>query len=133
MQETRFQIDPEMIKHFQEFFTGKTPKELVEKMDNRLEELKIQGHELIRRVELDEPTVKLISRKAPCPCGSGRKYKRCCMRDGLEVFPGLVGDRREREMRTSAPRDQKPHTTDERNADDGSFPVAGIVTKEKQS
>ena len=21
-----------------------------------------------------------ISRNAPCPCGSGRKYKNCCMR-----------------------------------------------------
>ena len=47
---------------------GKGTKELTEKMDSRLEELKAKGHELVRRVELDEPTVKSISRNAPCPC-----------------------------------------------------------------
>ncbi|MBN1418322.1 MAG: SEC-C domain-containing protein [Planctomycetes bacterium] len=25
-----------------------------------------------------------ISRNAPCPCGSGRKYKECCLRKGIE-------------------------------------------------
>jgi SEC-C motif len=25
-----------------------------------------------------------ISRNAPCPCGSGKKYKHCCYRKGLE-------------------------------------------------
>ena len=80
MQETVFQGSDEMRKHLQEFFNGKTPDELTKKMDARLEELKAQGHELMRRVELDEPTVKSISRNAPCPCGSGHKYKRCCMK-----------------------------------------------------
>jgi uncharacterized protein YecA (UPF0149 family) len=77
MQET---INPEMVKHFQEFFTGKNAGEVVSKMDARMEELKLQGHKLVRRVELDEPTVKSISRNATCPCGSGHKYKRCCMK-----------------------------------------------------
>lgn len=25
-----------------------------------------------------------ISRNAPCPCGSGRRYKQCCLRKGIE-------------------------------------------------
>ena len=25
-----------------------------------------------------DTTVQPISRNAPCPCGSGKKYKRCC-------------------------------------------------------
>ena len=79
MQETKF-YDQDMLKHFQEFFTGKDLNDLTTKMDNRLEELKAAGHELVRRVELDDPTVKSISRNAPCPCGSGHKYKRCCMK-----------------------------------------------------
>jgi len=79
MQETRY-IDEEMMKHLQEFFKGEDTKDLPEKMDARLDELKPQGHELVRRVELDESTVKSISRNAPCPCGSGKKYKRCCMK-----------------------------------------------------
>ena len=28
-----------------------------------------------------------IPRNAPCPCGSGRKYKHCCMRQGSEQLP----------------------------------------------
>jgi hypothetical protein len=27
---------------------------------------------------------KRISRNAPCPCGSGKKYKQCCLRKGIE-------------------------------------------------
>jgi len=79
MQETQYQ-DAEMMKHFQEFFTGRDTKELTEKMDTRLDELKAKGHELVRRIELDNSTVKSISRNAPCPCGSGHKYKRCCLK-----------------------------------------------------
>lgn len=28
-----------------------------------------------------------VSRNAPCPCGSGEKYKRCCL--GVDQGPGL--------------------------------------------
>ena len=32
-----------------------------------------------------------ISRSAPCPCGSGRKYKKCCMRlEGLCLHPDIL-------------------------------------------
>jgi len=79
MQETRYR-DDEIFKHFQELFSDETEEKLTEKMDTRLEELKSQGHELVRRVRLDDTTVKSISRNAPCPCGSGHKYKRCCMK-----------------------------------------------------
>lgn len=78
MQETRYPADDEMFKHFQEVFMAPTHSELISTMDARLEELKAKGHELVRRVELDEPAVKSISRNALCPCGSGHKYKRCC-------------------------------------------------------
>ena len=27
---------------------------------------------------------KRISRNAPCPCGSGKKYKHCCYGKGFE-------------------------------------------------
>jgi uncharacterized protein YecA (UPF0149 family) len=79
MQETKYQ-DKEMLKHYQEFFCGKDSDDLTQKMDSRLSELEARGHELVRRVELDDPTVKSISRNAPCPCGSGHKYKRCCLK-----------------------------------------------------
>jgi len=31
-------------------------------------------------IEVTEPDEKKVGRNAPCPCGSGKKYKRCCMR-----------------------------------------------------
>lgn len=27
---------------------------------------------------------KKLSRNSPCPCGSGKKYKQCCLRKGIE-------------------------------------------------
>lgn len=31
--------------------------------------------------------VLAVPRNAPCPCGSGRKYKRCCMERDLAALP----------------------------------------------
>ncbi len=30
---------------------------------------------------------KAVPRNAPCPCGSGKKYKDCCMKKDLELIP----------------------------------------------
>jgi hypothetical protein len=35
-------------------------------------------------------TVNKINRNAPCPCGSGRKYKKCCGLDGQSHMNGLT-------------------------------------------
>lgn len=32
----------------------------------------------IQEVKPEQATVAKVSRNAPCPCGSGKKYKRCC-------------------------------------------------------
>jgi uncharacterized protein YecA (UPF0149 family) len=40
--------------------------------------------EVVEEVEEEEPETpppaikEKISRNAPCPCGSGKKYKKCC-------------------------------------------------------
>lgn len=40
------------------------------------------------------------SKNAPCPCGSGKKYKRCCGQDGTIPTPGAAaGDRLQRAAR----------------------------------
>lgn len=31
-------------------------------------------------IETDEPTMPIVGRNQPCPCGSGKKYKRCCLK-----------------------------------------------------
>lgn len=79
MQEAKFDCEGQ-AKHMMEFFRGVNMDDLSNQMDSRLVELKEKGHELVRRVELDDATVKSISRNAPCPCGSGHKYKRCCLK-----------------------------------------------------
>lgn len=36
---------------------------------------------------LKQASLREISRKAPCPCGSGRKYKKCCMPQAERGMP----------------------------------------------
>jgi hypothetical protein len=30
-----------------------------------------------------------VNRNDPCPCGSGKKYKKCCMRQAAKIFDAL--------------------------------------------
>ena len=32
-----------------------------------------------------------ISRTAPCPCGSGKKYKNCCLKQEIALLPKKSG------------------------------------------
>lgn len=41
-------------------------------MDTRLEELERRGHTIVGR--------KVVGWNQPCPCESGKKFKRCCGR-----------------------------------------------------
>ncbi|MCD6391973.1 MAG: SEC-C domain-containing protein [Planctomycetes bacterium] len=34
-----------------------------------------QGEQKVKQIRLEQPKV---GRNAPCPCGSGKKYKKCC-------------------------------------------------------
>jgi preprotein translocase subunit SecA len=34
-----------------------------------------QGERKVKQIKLEQPKV---GRNAPCPCGSGKKYKKCC-------------------------------------------------------
>ena len=43
-----------------------------------------------------------IKRNAPCPCGSGKKYKQCCMaRDKQEQVERVVWERAAQDMRVA--------------------------------
>ena len=35
-----------------------------------------------------------IGRNDPCPCGSGRKFKKCCLNDPMNLFPHHASERR---------------------------------------
>ena len=61
--------------------------ELAEKLGQRYEErLAMQK----RIVEGLSPRGRL-RRNAPCPCGSGHKFKKCCYRDFLDKKNGRIG------------------------------------------
>lgn len=61
-----------------EFFTGPTDKANYAAMDHRLAALVQEGHTFHRRTKL--------GRNTTCPCGSGRKFKKCCLTGA--VFTG---------------------------------------------
>ena len=53
-------------------------------------QLKAVGETLWRAVDRPARRSKKVGRNAPCPCGSGRKYKKCCLGkgDGSSVTDG---------------------------------------------
>lgn len=52
--------------------------EIVEKMKNLVQE-KAEERERIERAKHEPVHVVKIGRNEPCPCGSGKKYKKCCL------------------------------------------------------
>ncbi|MEQ8208640.1 MAG: SEC-C metal-binding domain-containing protein [Lacipirellulaceae bacterium] len=42
----------------------------------------IDGSQTAQKVEPIRNRTEKVGRNAPCPCGSGKKYKNCCMRNG---------------------------------------------------
>jgi len=52
---------------------GLREKPTIEKLS--IEELKVQEE----KVEKNIPKKNLVGRNDPCPCGSGKKYKKCCL------------------------------------------------------
>lgn len=72
MQEVSYRTAEGLEAKVQEFFNGRTHAEAAEKMDNRLAELKGE-------VEILSVKREKIGRNYPCPCGSGKKFKKCCI------------------------------------------------------
>lgn len=60
-----------------EIFTAGTRADVLTKMDDRLSELQSEGHRLVRRTS--------IGRNTPCPCGSGVKFKKCCLSRTVDI------------------------------------------------
>ncbi|MFL6864131.1 MAG: SEC-C metal-binding domain-containing protein [Allosphingosinicella sp.] len=60
-----------------EFFTGQRDADIHSAMDARLGTLAAEGEVLVKRTR--------IGRNATCPCGSGRKFKKCCIRKAATV------------------------------------------------
>ncbi|NLF46573.1 MAG: hypothetical protein GX581_10895 [Syntrophomonadaceae bacterium] len=59
---------------------GHTPGELFEKHErNCLQPLPAQPFKFEKADIIDFKTGKKVGRNDPCPCGSGKKYKKCCL------------------------------------------------------
>lgn len=71
-------ISPRGEKHT-EIFTGETVRAVHEQMDARRDELERLGYRFKKRTS--------IGRNSSCPCGSGRKYKKCCLLSGASSPP----------------------------------------------
>lgn len=54
-----------------EYFRGYRDRDMHDAMDKRLADQEREGAQLVRRTK--------IGRNATCPCGSGRKFKKCCI------------------------------------------------------
>jgi hypothetical protein len=89
-----------------EYAPGDTPEVLLEELWGRFQrrhdvgeflrqreaQLKAVGETLWRRVAKPARAAKKIGRNALCPCGSGRKYKKCCL--GKDDGASVGGDNR---------------------------------------
>ncbi|WP_353894468.1 SEC-C metal-binding domain-containing protein [Proteinivorax hydrogeniformans] len=59
---------------------GHTPHEIFEKVEKpHLRSLPDKPYEFKDPNVIDMKTRKKIGRNEPCPCGSGKKYKKCCL------------------------------------------------------
>lgn len=54
-----------------DYFVGEKVADIKFRMDERKAEMATAGHSVTHRGK--------IGRNAPCPCGSGRKFKKCCI------------------------------------------------------
>lgn len=70
--------DPETRLVATEIFVGSTKAEIMRKMDARHMELEREAFDAGRQLPRIVHRTK-IGRNAPCPCGSGRKLKKCCL------------------------------------------------------
>jgi uncharacterized protein YecA (UPF0149 family) len=70
--------DPQLFELRREVFTGESKAEIMRKMDARHVELEQEA--IAERRPLPQLVHRTkIGRNAPCPCGSGRKLKKCCL------------------------------------------------------
>lgn len=72
MQEVTYRDKEGELQKAQEYFAGETNGEVWDKMRARLAGLEQEAEVL--KVER-----RKIGRNDPCPCGSGKKFKKCCI------------------------------------------------------
>ena len=56
---------------YSKIFTGPTKADVLTQMDKARAQVEARGGQELSRTS--------IGRNTPCPCGSGRKFKKCCL------------------------------------------------------
>ena len=71
------------IGPIQELLQGKNPAEVAQKAGLSVEELfRLRDaylHVQAQKAQVQQAVLKKVGRNEPCPCGSGKKYKKCCL------------------------------------------------------
>ena len=73
MQEVHYET-PLMAAIEKQFFVARDRQEQIKKMQAALSQIEARPETMVTQVR----RVK-IGRNDPCPCGSGRKFKKCCI------------------------------------------------------
>jgi uncharacterized protein YecA (UPF0149 family) len=57
---------------------GSSPEEVAKRSKEMTEEFPAEMQKIRDGIESRSPTTN-VGRNDPCPCGSGKKYKKCCL------------------------------------------------------
>jgi len=76
--------DPEMMDAILQVVEGGNPEEIAQNVGTTPEQLVALSDSFVRQTYqeslLGEAAKRKIGRNEPCPCNSGKKYKKCCLR-----------------------------------------------------
>ena len=82
MQDIRREMADGYVEFLQKFYDGSEISESIEKfnelMNNAMDKDLEDGDVVLRRIK--------IGRNYSCPCGSGKKFKKCCIFKAKKVF-----------------------------------------------
>jgi tetratricopeptide (TPR) repeat protein len=81
--------DKKMMDGILQVLEGGNPEEIAQKLDVSPEQLialsKAFAQQTYQQRLLGEAAERKIGRNEPCPCGSGKKYKKCCLRQHEKI------------------------------------------------
>ena len=85
----------EIMDAIREVMEGGNPEEIAQKVGMQPEQLVALSDSFLQQHQqaslLGEAAERKIGRNEPCPCGSGKKYKKCCLRKREKIKDLLRG------------------------------------------
>jgi hypothetical protein len=93
--ENQEKSDKEIMDAIREVMEGGNPEEIAQKVGMQPEQLVALSDSFVQQHQqaslLGEAAERKIGRNEPCPCGSGKKYKKCCLRKHEKIKDLLRG------------------------------------------